>query len=63
MGSTPCELNHQIGYEKGCKNYNSSGSRFSEPHAGQLEIGFKPTSLLKIHPQSTHTLRSAFTIL
>lgn len=44
------------------KNYNSKGSRLSEPHAGQVEIGFSPTSLLKIQPQSVHTLRSAFTI-
>jgi len=45
------------------KFYNSKGSRFSEPHAGQLEIVFSPISLLKIQPQFTHTLRSAFTMI
>ena len=43
-------------------SYNSKGSRFSEPHAGQLEICFSPTFLLKTHPQLVHTLRSAFII-
>lgn len=45
-----------------CKNYNSKGSRFSEPHAGQFDMGFNPTSLLKMHPQAVQTLRSAFTM-
>jgi len=50
--------------KNGCtKNHNSKGSRFSEPHAGQLEIGFSPISLLNIQPQFVHTLRLAFTII
>ncbi|AFS82384.1 hypothetical protein NSED_02890 [Candidatus Nitrosopumilus sediminis] len=53
----------QFNKRKYCGNYNSKGSRFPEPHAGQLDTGFNPTSLLKTQPQLTHTLRSAFTML
>ena len=56
-------VTRKISFVKNAKVYNSNGSRFSEPHAGQLYIAFSPTSLLKMQPQSVHTLRSALTII